>query len=260
MRLELAHSPHFQESPVPDKTRLAGWTALVNEFSIRAPVRQPSCVSEKHIKGSQREDRSWRVFDKRYWPGDSFADHLTFAFRHETPDLLILKRIFDAVPDNAVEELVRAAPTGVPARRIWYFYELLTGKTLDLPDAQSVAAIDLVDPAAYFTSKPRLSKRHRVRDNLLGTVRFCPLIRRTKSLEESIGRELDQTARETVGRTGAHLVARAASFMLLADSRASFKIEGERPPRNRLERWGRAIMQAGRNKLGSEQELLEIVR
>ncbi|MBW7851396.1 MAG: Fic family protein [Rhodospirillales bacterium] len=256
MRLELAHSPHFQESAVPDETRLAGWTALVKEFSIEAPVRQPSCVSEKHIKGSQREERNWQVFDKRYWPGDSFADHLTFAFRHETLDLLILKRIFDAVPDDAVEELVRAAPTGVPARRIWYFYELLTGKTLDLPDAQSVAAIDLLDPAAYFTSKPRLSKRHRVRDNLLGTVRFCPLIRRTKALEEFIGRELDQTARETVGRTGAHLVARAASFMLLADSRASFEIEGERPPRSRLERWGRAIMQAGRNKLTVE----EIVR
>jgi hypothetical protein len=52
------------------------------------------------------------------------------------------------------------------------------------------------------------------------------------------------------------VVARAASFMLLADSRASFQIEGERPPRNRLERWGRAVLQAGRNQL----TLDEIVR
>jgi hypothetical protein len=44
--------------------------------------------------------------------------------------------------------------------------------------------------------------------------------------------------------------------MLLADSRASFQIEGERPPRNRLERWGRAALQAGRNTL----TLDEIVR
>lgn len=256
MRLELACSPYFQESVVPDETRLAGWAALVKEFSIKAPVRQPSCVSEKHIKGSQREERNWRVFDKRYWPGDSLADHLIFAIRHETLDLLILKRILDAVPGDAIEELVRTAPTGAQARRIWYFYELLTGKTLNLPDAQSIAAIDLLDPTAYFTSKPRLSKRHRVRDNLLGTMRFCPMIRRTKALEDFIGHELDQTARETVGRTGAALVARAASFMLLADSRASFEIEGERPPRNRLERWGRAIMQAGRHNLTTE----EIVR
>jgi hypothetical protein len=52
-----------------------------------------------------------------------------------------------------------------------------------------------------------------------------------------------------IGRTGAHVVARAASFLLLADSRASFEIEGEKPPRGRLERWGRAVLQAGKNPL-----------
>ena len=59
----------------------AGWAALVRTFAIQAPVRRPSCVSEKHISGSQREERDWTVFDKRYWPGDTFADHLTFALR-----------------------------------------------------------------------------------------------------------------------------------------------------------------------------------
>jgi hypothetical protein len=59
-----------------------------------------------------------------------------------------------------------------------------------------------------------------------------------------------------VGRTGAHLVTRAASFMLLADSQASFEIEGERPPRNRLEQWGQAILEAGKNPL----TLDEIIR
>jgi hypothetical protein len=44
--------------------------------------------------------------------------------------------------------------------------------------------------------------------------------------------------------------------LLLADSRASSEIEGEKPPRNRLERWGRAVLQAGKNKL----TLDEIVR
>lgn len=252
MRLDIT-TRYFQESALPEVTRLAGWAALVKALSIPAPVRGPSCVSEKHIKGSQREDGPWRVFDKRYWPGDNLADHLTFALRHETLDLLVLKRIFEAVPSQAIEELVRAAPTGIPARRIWYFYELLTGKTLDLPDAQSVAAVDLLDPVNYFTGTPRLSKRHRVRDNLLGNASFCPMLRRTELLEEFIACELDRRAGETVGRTGAHLVARAASFMLLADSRASFEIEGERPPRNRLERWGRAVLQAGRNRLTAEE-------
>ncbi len=243
----------FQDNLIPREARLAGWAALVQDLSIHAPVRRPSCVSEKHVGGSQRDDGIWRVFDKRYWPGDQLADHLTFALRHEDLDLLILKRAFDAMPANVLQGLVAAAPTGIPSRRAWFLYEWLTGRTLDLPDAQNVAAIDVLDPKAYFTAKPRLSRRHRVRDNLLGTSRFCPVIRRTKTLADFIHRALADKARETVGRTGGHLVARAASFLLLADSRASFEIEGERPPRNRLERWGRAIMQAGRSKLSLDE-------
>lgn len=253
MKLKAAPIPIFQEMSVPNGAKLAGWAALAHGLGIAAPVRRPSCVSEQYIRGSRRQEGVWVIFDKRYWPGDSFADHLTFALRHEDIDLLILKRVFAAVPEAEIEELVRAAPTGVPVRRAWYLFEALTGRTLDADDAPRAAAVDLLDPEAYFTGKPRLSRRHRVRDNLLGTGRFCPVIRRTQALTRFVALDLAAKARETVGRTGAHLVARAASFMLLADSRASFAIENERPPRNRLERWGRAVLQAGRNPLSLDE-------
>ena len=256
MTLESGPIAVFQEKTVPESTRLAGWAALVRALALPVPVRQPGCVSEQHISGSRREEGAWTVFDRRYWPGDTFADHLTFALRHEQIDLLILKRAFQAVPAAEVEAFARSAPTGTAARRAWYLYELLTGRSLSVDDAPKAAAIDLLEPEAYFTGKPRLSKRHRVRDNLLGTGRFCPVIRRTKALADFVQLDLAAKARETVGRTGAHLVARAASFLLLADSLASFQIEGERPPRNRLERWGRAVLQAGRNRL----TLDEIIR
>src|ERR1022692_1610634 len=256
--MKLASDPIaiFQEMTIPKGTRLTGWAVLVHNLALPVPVRRPSCVSEQHVRGSHRQEGAWSVFDKRYWPGDTFADHLTFALRHENIDLLILKRIFEAVSQAQLEAIVRAAPTGIPARRAWYLYEILTGRTLDVEDAPGAAAIDVLDSEAYFTGKPRLSKRHRVRDNLLGTGRFCPVIRRTRALTEFLALDLSTKARETVGRTGPHLVARAASFMLLADSQASFEIEGERPPRNRLERWGRAVLEAGKNQL----TLDEIIR
>jgi hypothetical protein len=256
MKLDAAPITVFQERIVPAGSKLAGWATLVQALAISAPVRRPSCVSGQHIRGSHRKEGIWTIFDKRYWPGDNFADHLLFALRHEDIDLLIMKRVFEAVPQGEIEVIIHAAATGIPARRAWYFYEILTGRTLDIEDAPSAAAIDLLDPKTYFTGKPRLSKRHRVRDNLLGSGRFCPVIRRTKTLTDLLALDLSARARETVGRTGAHLVARAASFMLMADSRASFEIEGERPPRNRLERWGRAVLQAGKNRL----TLDEIIR
>ena len=249
MRMESPSSGLFQEQTISSGAKLVGSSALVHELSIAAPVRRPCCVSEQHVSGSRRQEGGWTVFDKRYWPGDTFSDHLTFMLRHENMDLLVLRRIFDAVPRTEVEALVHEAPTALPVRRAWYLYETLMGRTLDVQDAGRLEAINLLDPKAYFTGKPRTSRRHRVRDNLLGTGRFSPVIRRTDALEQMLKLDLAAMARGTVGDSGGHLVARAASFMLLADSRASFQIEGERPPRSRLERWGRAVLQAGRNRL-----------
>ena len=256
MRLALEAPVSFQNEMVPRGSQLAGWAALVQALGIQAPVRQPSCISEKHIRGSQREEGGWRVFDKRYHPGNQFAEHLAFALRHENIDLLILKRAFEAVPKAVLEEYVRSTPGGRQTRRSWFFYEMLTGQMLDVEDAPNVTAVDALDARVYFTGKAKLSRRHKVRDNLLGSGDWCPVIRRTKQLEAFAALGLAERAAETVGRTGQHLVTRAASFLLLADSRASFEIEGERAPRSRLERWGKAVLQAGKNELMLE----EIVR
>ena len=237
---------------MPTATRLAGWADLVQTFGVQAPVRRPSVISGQHVKASHRMEGGWKVFDKRYWPGESFGDQMGFALRHEDLDLLVLKRLFKSVPQDTVTAFVRSAPTG----RAWFLYEFLIGRTLDIPDAAEVSFTDLLDDRLHFTATPRLSRRHKVRDNLLGTSAYCPIIRRTQALTDFGARALATKANEVIGRTGANVVARAASFLLLADSRASFEIEGEKPPRSRLERWGRAVLQAGKNPL----TLDEIVR
>lgn len=253
MELRSKQPVAFQGAILPQGSRLAGFAALVHELDLQAPVRTPVCVSEGHVRGSRRREESWTLYDKRYWPGNLATDHLTFALRHETIDLLVLKRTFDAIDSAALEDFIKGAPTGTTTRRIWFFYEKLTGVRLGLEDAGRMGAVDALDPKTYFTGKPRLSRRHRVRDNLLGTDGYVPVIRRTEKLEGFMQMRLDQKAAETIGGTSGQLVARAASFLLLADSQASFEIEGERPPRSRLERWGRAVVQAGKNKLRFEE-------
>ena len=246
----------FQEKLQPENTRLVGWAALVDQLRVQAPVRHPCCVSNSHIRGSRVQQGDWMIFDKRYWTGEGLSEHLTFALKHEVLDLLVLKRIFEAVSKDEIELFVKAVPTGVANRRAWYLYELLTGATLIVKDVPKTGAVEILDCQDYFTGKYRFSKRQRVNDNLLGSASFCPIIRRTKTLQDYLKLGLEAKVRETIGLTGAHLISRAASFMLLADSRASFEIEGERPPRNRLERWGRAILQSGRKPLTAD----EIVR
>src|SRR3546814_9900020 len=52
-----------------------------------------------------------------------------------------------------------------------------------------------------------------------------------------------------IGRIHPDVMARTAAFLLLKDSKASYAIEGERPPQNRAQRWGRAIGQAGQRPI-----------
>lgn len=245
----------FQDKVLPTGSQLAGWAALVHLLDLQAPVRQPSCISEGHIRGSHRLQGQWRIFDKRYRPGEELTGQLNFALRHEDIDLLILKRAFEVIPEEFLEAWIKSSPGGAQTRRAWFFYEKLTGQTLKIDEAPSVTAVDALSPRDYFTCKPRLSRRHKVRDNLLGNGNWCPVIRKTEKLTGYTALDLSQKARETIGRTSRNLVARAASFLLLADSRASFEIEGERAPASRLERWGKAVLQAGKNELTLDEIL-----
>ena len=253
MKLVFGDAGYVQNEMIPAGCRLAGWAALVDAFSLQAPLRRFSCVSTKHVRGTRRQDGLWVVFDKRFSLEDTLADHLGFALRHETIDLLLLKCLFDVVPKEEIEAFVRATPTGTSARRIWFFYEFLTGRKLDLDDAPVVKAVEALDPKRYVTIKGVLSRRHRVLDNLLGTAAFCPVIRRTAQLDALIAQGLSDMAMQTVGRTSKSLVSRASSFMLLADSRASFAIEGERPRLDRLQRWGKAVLEAGKRPLNQTE-------
>ena len=84
------------------------------------------------------------------------------------------------------------------------------------------------------------------------------MIRKTKKIEQYIGKKLSETAIENIGQTHPDLLSRAAAFLSLKDSKASYTIEGEAPPHSRIERWRRIIGEAGQRKLSlSELEYLQ---
>ena len=249
MRLELGTPASFQGALIPKASQLAGFAALAQALGLQAPVRRPCCVAAKHIGGGRRKQGGFHIFDKRYRPRDRVIDHLTFALRYENIDLLVLKRIFKSLSRAVLEDGIRSTPTGTYTRRVWFFYEMLTGRTLDIEDAANVTATDALDAKAYFTGKAKLSRRHKVRDNLLGNADWSPVIRRTKPLEAFTALGLAERAAKVVDHAGQHLVRRAASFLLLADSRASFEIEAEHVQHSRLVRWAKAVLEAGKNTL-----------
>ena len=156
----------FQDELVPDGTRLAGLSALVCALEIKAPVRATCCVSQKYIRGGTKNEGTWKIFDKRYWPGESFGGHLTFALKHENMDLLVLKRVFDVVSRREIETFVQSSPTGAPSRRAWFLYETLTGNQLKIFQVPLFAA-----PAVFpeSTSEAVLRTREPGKSLISGT-------------------------------------------------------------------------------------------
>jgi len=119
--------------------------------------------------------------------------------------------------------------------------------------------VPALDPDQQWVADGENSPRHRVKNNLPGTPDFCPLVFRTPRLEQFIAMNLADRARAVVNAIPRDLLARTAAFLLLKDSKSSYVIEGERPPQDRIQRWGRTIGEAGRAPLDLD-ELLRLQR
>ena len=243
----------FHERVLPYTATPAGYAALVGAYDLKVPLpRTLSATGERH---RVRNEEGWRILTPRHAPPRTLEGHLTFALKYEGLDLAALKRLFQAVGPSAVEALVREKPTGSYARRLWFLYEWLTGERLDLPDATLGAYVPVVDPEQQWATEGELTSRQRVRNNLPGTPAFCPLVFLTQALQDFVGMELASRAQAAVAAVPRDLLARTATFLLLKDSKASYAIEGERPPHDRIQRWGRAIGEAGRHPITLDELL-----
>ena len=241
---------------VPPRARPAGYAALIGAYELAVPAPDELvAIGDRH---TYRHEGRWRILTPRYQPAETIIAHLEFALRHQGVDLGVLNALFKVLPAAELESWVRAEPTGQYARRTWFLYEWLTGRRLDLPDAPRAPYAAVLDPNQQYAIGGETVTRHRVRNNLPGTPDFCPLVRRTKILDAILGHDLAGEASAVVRRTAPDLMARAAAFLLLEDSKASYVIEGERPPQDRIQRWGRAIGEAGQVSLtGEELERLQ---
>ncbi|KQV64067.1 cell filamentation protein Fic [Caulobacter sp. Root343] len=238
----------FRGRPLPERGRPAGYAALIARYDlVLPPPPRLVAIADRHHPASTDD---WLMLTPRHQPQADLGHQLSFAFRYEGIDLQVLSRLFQAVAGEEIAAIVRAAPTGAFARRLWFLYEWLTERRLDLPDPGKVRLVPVLDPdQQYALQRGEASSRHKVLNNLPGTRAFCPLARRTTTLAAFSGRALGDQARAAMGRVRADLMARAAAFLLLNDSKSSFAIEGERPSGQRAARWGQAIAQAGARSL-----------
>ncbi|MCK4920727.1 MAG: Fic family protein [Bacteroidales bacterium] len=242
----------FHGRQAPEKASLVGYGALIDSLDLAVPIpARLALISEKH---RQYQTPDWLVYTPRHMPKDSLNAHLIFAIKYEGINLLFFKILFDRIDSEVIESMVIKEPLSQYSRKIWFLYEWLSQKVLDILDLKEGNYVPLIDEKLqYAISKGINSKRHRILNNLPGTVDFCPLIFKTKKLEGIIKQDLSEKTTKVISNVRRDILLRTSAFLLLKDSKASFNIEGEVPTHTRANRWGKVIGQAGTKPLSVEE-------
>lgn len=241
----------FNGITTPEPATLAGYGAIIDAMQLQMPMPHKLAIISKKHKHYSTEN--WLVYTPRHQPKETLFHHLVFALKYEGINLLFFKTLFQKITEEEVMGLLQIEPTGQYSRKIWFLYEWLLQKELAITDLAIKNYVPLVDEKVQYSVTGIKSARHRIINNLPGTVNFCPLIFKTEKLEAKINATLSNKKEIYLNNIHKDVVQRASSFLLLKDSKASFTIENENPGNNRAMRWGKAIGQAGGAALSIEE-------
>ena len=243
------------------KYRHAGYAALIERYDLDViPNWHKSLVT---ASGIHRIDSSGSVIEEvypsKYWPGDTPGDHFEFALKYDGTNLAILAVLFHKTGQEALLEYIRSKPTGKYARRLWFLYEFLMGKTLPLDDLKQGNYVNLLEPDEYYTvTTVRQIRRQRVNDNLLGGSRFCPMIRRTDTLRDFEKADLPQRCRQLISGYSPELVKRALVYLYTKETKSSFEIEHIKPTSSRTGRFVALLQMAEQEDFCRKTRLIEV--
>ncbi|MHC4886965.1 MAG: Fic family protein [Planctomycetota bacterium] len=241
--------------------RPAGYQALIERLNLDViPNWHRSTISSGAAHRIDTADGvTLESYPAKYWPGDSLGDHLEFALKYDGTNLAILASIFQVASQEELQRYVESKPRGKYARRIWFFYELLTGERLPTDDLKVGGYIDLLDPDQYFTTQaPHRVRRQKINDNLLGEAGFCPTIRRTATLCNLMEADLADRCRKVVSDYPPELLKRALSYLYTKETKSSFEIEHIKPSSSRTERFIALLQMAEREDFCEKAHLIDL--
>lgn len=238
--------------------RQVGYVALKRLFNL---PDIPHHVVSHIAQSARRTVDNQEFYPSVYQPEDSLAGHLEFALKYEGVNLAILSALFRVVDSVELRAYIQSRPTGIHTRRVWFLYEWLTDIRLDIPDLQSTCGyVDALDSSEYVTMLGQRIARYRVRNNLLGSRDFCPVVRRTTLLQQSSWEALRDAAEAVVRAYDPETVSRAVNYLYTKETRSSFAIEHETATPGKMERFGRALRSVTSYPVLDKPALLELQR
>ena len=212
---------------------------------------------ELTVKGNIKQ-----VYGAKYAPADdSPVLHLEFSLKYDDLSLDFLKAVFQKILVGDIVDFIEASPSGKYARKIGFLYEFLMGQQLELTKTITGNYTDLLEIGRYITGNTVKNGRWRINNNLLGIVSFCPMVRKTRTLNELLSQNIPQKIEQLKNGFPSDIFRRATNYLYNKETRSSYEIEKEQPSPDRMEKFVSLLMKAGTEQamqLLNEPRLVEL--
>ncbi len=226
-----------------------GYTWLVEAYQLKTRPHWRQSFIKSNVQSREtlnRADHVQQNFRQSYAPENTILGHLEFALRYEGINLEILSRLFIQDGKTQLETALQKSARTPILRRLGFLYEGLTNTQLNVPDTNKKSAyIKLADNTLYVNyNKPVRSERFRIENNLIGSFQFCPIVRRTPTIQKFLEQDLAGEVNRALTRYNPRSLERAAAWLYLKETQYSFDIEREKPSGNKTERFMQALREA----------------
>lgn len=229
-----------------------GYTYLMEKFELELPL-----LREDYYKGDTQKkevlDYGYRkrvILSSKLTCKQTPFDNLKVAIEYQGIRLQYLYAVFQKIDVAELTEAIKAKPNSQYGRVIWYLYEWLMDRRLDIPDLKAGKYIKLFDDQFYYTVKTGVKdSRTKIINNALGTREYCPIIRRTFDIKELEKIDFYETAFAEIQKLSdnfsASIVERSIEYLYTKETKTSSEIENEDLGHQKLARFKKILKSAG---------------
>lgn len=218
-----------------------GYSYLIKHLTLQVMPHFRASYITKTGRGSKQRlnNQEIIIYPKSYALPDptNLLAQLEFALKHDGIHLEIIKHCFLVTTTDAVTQFIKKTPSGKYTRIIWFLYELLTEKKLNISDLKNIPYVNALDPTKYYVGNTEKSKRHAVNNNFLGNKEYCPMVRKTDLLKKFEHKNLSLVAKKLMGAVDPSILARATHYLYSKETKSSFGIEKVNPDVKRTEKF-----------------------
>lgn len=201
-----------------------------------------------------------RTFKSKYdVKNESPLSHLEFALKYDDFNLAFIKEVFTSLEQQITLDYITANPNRKYPRIIGFLYEFTQGKSIEV-EINTTNYVDILDSSKYITGTNVKISKWKVNDNLLGSKRFCPIIRRTTELIELLNWDIEKAIDKLKNDYSPEVFNRASYYLYKKESKSSSEIEKEEPSKHRIDRFITLLEEAGQKPFEDSISEKELVR